>query len=129
MTTITIDGVEYPCRQTMAALVDFKEDTGKEAYEVSGLSDVAKLLYHQIRCSCEYEGKPFEMSFREFALRMSAEDVLRWADAVNAAAEEDGKKRRVASSDTSVAGIRHSGAGNVVGYVSSVKPCRYGGRV
>lgn len=93
-TTITIDGVEYPCRQTMAALVDFKEDTGREAYEVEGLSDVAKLLYHQIRCSCEYEGKPFEMSFRDFALRMSAEDVQRWADSVNAASDEGAKKKK-----------------------------------
>ena len=32
-----IDGVEYPVRQTMAALVDFREATGKEAYEITGL--------------------------------------------------------------------------------------------
>ena len=70
-TTIKIDGVEYPVRQTMAALVDFREATGKEAYEITGLSDACRMLYYQVRATAEADGRAFDMDFRTFALRVT----------------------------------------------------------
>lgn len=33
---IKIDGKEYPCRQTMGAMLRFKQETGKEVTEIGG---------------------------------------------------------------------------------------------
>lgn len=55
-TTIKIDGVEYPVRQTMAALVDFREATGKEAYEITGLSDACRM--RAVCCTTKYAPRP-----------------------------------------------------------------------
>lgn len=101
-TTIKIAGAEYPVRQTMAALVDFREATGKEAYEITGLSDACRMLYYQVRATAEADGRAFDMDFREFALRVTPEDIQRWGEAVNAENAENaenakGSKKKAAA--------------------------------
>lgn len=88
-----IDGIEYPVRQTMAALVDFREATGKEAYEITGLSDACRMLYYQVRATAEADGRAFDMDFRTFALRVTPEDIQRWGEAVNAENAKGSKKK------------------------------------
>lgn len=92
-TTIKIDGVEYPVRQTMAALVDFREATGKEAYEITGLSDACRMLYYQVRATAEADGREFDMDFRTFALRVTPEDIQRWGEAAGAENAKGSKKK------------------------------------
>ena len=92
-TTIKIDGAEYPVCQTMAALVDFREATGKEAYEITGLSDACRMLYYQVRATAEADGRAFDMDFRTFALRVTPEDIQRWGEAVNAENAKGSKKK------------------------------------
>ncbi len=92
-TIIKIDGAEYPVRQTMAALVDFREATGKEAYEITGLSDACRMLYYQVRATAEADGRAFDMDFRTFALRVTPEDIQRWGEAVNAENAKGSKKK------------------------------------
>ena len=92
-TIIKLDGAEYPVRQTMAALVDFREATGKEAYEITGLSDACRMLYYQVRATAEADGRAFDMDFRTFALRVTPEDIQRWGEAVNAENAKGSKKK------------------------------------
>lgn len=88
MNTITINGTEYPCRQTMGAFLRYKRETGKEATEIKGeLSEVLTFLYCCIKSACSAESKEFKYTLTEFADSVTMDDIDRWTAAMNAEAE------------------------------------------
>lgn len=95
--TIAYDGKEYPCRQTMGAMLRFKRETAKEATEIKAdsLSDLVTFLYCCITSECNHQKIPFDFTLQDFADGVSVDDLNAWAaqimqsgDGNNAAAEK-----------------------------------------
>lgn len=95
--TVTINGQAFPCRQTMGALLRYKEETGKEISDKAGFSELLTLLYCCIVSACKHDGIDFNMSLLDFADSIEPADVTRWITAVSENNEEtsdsDKKKR------------------------------------
>ena len=88
---ITINGKAYPCRQTMGAMLRFKQETGKEITATDGgLSDMCTYLWCCVASACRVDGIPFDMPLLDFADSISPEDMKAWTDAVNEGQEPDG---------------------------------------
>lgn len=81
---ITINGEKYPCRQTMGAMLRFKQETGKEVTEMEGLSDWVAFLYCCIVSATKYDTKKdFPLSLMDFADSVSSDMVVDWVKAVS----------------------------------------------
>lgn len=96
--TIKIGGKEYPCRQTMGALLRFKRETGKEITETDGsLSEMCVFLWCCVASACKADGVEFGMSLEDFADVLSPEELGAWAEALSARGKSKGageKKRQ-----------------------------------
>lgn len=92
---ITINGKAYPCRQTMGAMLRFKQETGKEITATDGgLSDMCTYLWCCVASACKVDGVPFDMPLIDFADSISPEDMKAWTDAVNEGQEPDGDEKK-----------------------------------
>lgn len=81
---ITINGKQYPCRQTMGAMLRFKQETGKEITATDGsLSDMCTYLWCCIVSACKSDGVAFDMSLMDFADSITPDTMQEWAQAVN----------------------------------------------
>ena len=61
-------GKEYPCRQTMGAMLRFKRETGREVTDMTdGVSDLCTYLYCCVVSACMADGVEFGMGLTEFA--------------------------------------------------------------
>lgn len=78
---VTINGVTYPCRPTMGAMLRFKKETGKEITEITdkSFSDLCAYLYCCVASASAADKKDFSMSLQEFADALSPEDMEAWA--------------------------------------------------
>ena len=86
---ITINGKAYPCRQTMGAMLRFKQETGKEVTEIGGnLSDICAYLFCCVASACKKDGVPFDMSLMDFADSITPDDLNQWTEVVNGTAEQ-----------------------------------------
>ena len=83
---ITINGVAYPCRPTMGAMLRFKEQTGKEITQLDGNSftDLCTYLWCCIVSACKREGKAFDLSLMDFADCIDPDDMQGWSEALQA---------------------------------------------
>lgn len=89
--TITVAGVEYPYIETMGALLDFQEETGK--LEPAGLAENLKYIYCVVRSACRRLGREFDMTFQEFADSLDPVEFDRLITAISFDKEpEDPKK-------------------------------------
>lgn len=80
---ITIDGKAYPCRQTMGAMLRFKQETGKEVTEMQdSFSDLCVFLWCCVVSACKRDDIPFTLSLMEFADSLSPEEMAGWADSL-----------------------------------------------
>ena len=80
---ITINGKAYPCRQTMGAMLRFKQETGKEVTELdNSFSDLCVFLWCCIVSACKHDGIEFNLSLMDFADSVSPEEMTAWTDAV-----------------------------------------------
>lgn len=78
-TYITVDGNDYPCRQTMGALLRFKQETGRDVTEMRGdLSDACVLLWCCVVSASAADGVEFGYSLTDFADRLSPEALTAW---------------------------------------------------
>lgn len=78
---IRINGVAYPSRMTMGAMMEFKERTGREITEMQGadLSMALTLLYCCIVSASRADGVPVAFaSPMEMADYMDANDFAAW---------------------------------------------------
>ena len=86
---IMINGKAYPCRQTMGAMLRFKQETGKEVTEIGGnLSDICAYLFCCVASACKKDGVPFDMSLMDFADSITPDDLNQWTEVVNGTAEQ-----------------------------------------
>lgn len=78
---VTVNGVTYPCRPTMGAMLRFKKETGKEVTELTGdsLSDLCAYLYCCVASASAADGREFKMTLMEFADALDPDDMADWA--------------------------------------------------
>lgn len=93
---VLINGVAYPCRPTMGAMLRFKKETGKEITEISstGFSDLCTYLYCCVASASAADGVPFDMDLLTFADALSPEQMNDWAASLQAEAEAPAKAEK-----------------------------------
>lgn len=94
--TIRINGIDYPARMTMGAMMEFRQLTGKEVTEMQGadLSLAVTLLYCCIHSAARADGIPVPFASPvEMADFMDADDFAAWqGDQFSAAPAAAGEK-------------------------------------
>ena len=77
---VTINGVTYPCRPNMGAMLRFKKETGKEITEITDKSftDLCTYLYCCVASASAADKVDFSMSLLEFADALNPEDMQAW---------------------------------------------------
>ena len=77
---VTINGVTYPCRPTMGAMLRFKKETGKEITEITDKSFtyLCTYLYCCVASASAADKVDFSMSLLEFADALNPEDMQAW---------------------------------------------------
>ena len=90
---VNINGVDYPCRPTMGAMLRFKNETGKEVTDIdmNSFSDICTYLYCCIKSACNADKIEFGYTLMDFADGISPEAMTQWVEAVTGG--EDEKKR------------------------------------
>lgn len=79
---ISINGEKYPCRPTMGAILRFKQETGKEVSEITGISDWIIYLYCCIASATKSDtGKDFPLPLMDFADSVPQELISKWVGA------------------------------------------------
>lgn len=78
---IKIGNEVFPCRQTMGAMLRFKQETGREVTEIDATSftDICTFLWCCIVSASKADGKKFKLSLMDFADSVSPEDMNEWA--------------------------------------------------
>lgn len=87
---IEIDGKNYPCYQTMGALMLLERETGKRAEQCDTLSDQCVFLWACCKSACRREGVEFDYTVEDFADNITPDDLLAWANAQSLAASAEG---------------------------------------
>lgn len=100
---ITVQGVEYPCYETMGAMLRFKQETGKEISEVdlSQLSFFSVYLWCCVASACAREKMEFAYSLMDFADNITTETMLAWTETlkkINGVEAADAEKKRTPES-------------------------------
>lgn len=98
---LEINGKKYPCRQTMGAMLLFKQLTNKEVTDIKGdISDMCTLLYCCIKSACRHDNIEFNLELMDFADSITPENIVAWSQVINEQAEdagiiqaEDGEKK------------------------------------
>ena len=80
---ITINGVAYPCRQTMGAMLRFKQETGKEITELdpSNFTELCTFFWCCVKSASKADGIEFNMPLLDFADNITPEIATAWAEA------------------------------------------------
>lgn len=89
---INIDGKAYPCRQTMGAMLRFKQETGREVTDIEpgSLSDLCTFLWCCIVSACKSDGVEFGLSLMEFADSIGPDEMQAWSGGTDAGAAQGG---------------------------------------
>ena len=96
---VIVNGVAYPCRPTMGAMLRFKRETGKEVTEITGdFSDMCAYLWCCVVSACRHDKIDFDYSLMDFADSLTPEDMTAWTNAIAAESVSkesgDGEKKR-----------------------------------
>jgi len=90
---ITVNGVSYPCRTTMGAMLRFKRETGRDVTQMDqSLTDLTTFLWCCICSASAHDGLDFGLSLIDFADAVMPEDVMAWARA-NEPGDDGGEKK------------------------------------
>lgn len=83
---IIINGKSYPCKQTMGAMLRFKQETGKEVTEIGqgDLTDLCTYLWCCVVSACKAEGVEFGMTLMDFADSLGTDEMQRWTEGQSA---------------------------------------------
>lgn len=92
---VTINGIAYPCRPTMGAMLRFKRETGKEVTEmnVESFSELCVYLYCCVASASAADGVEFDMDLMSFADSIAPDDLAKWATALQANTTKPSKKK------------------------------------
>ena len=63
---LVVGGREYPCRITMGAMLRYKEETGRDAADISDSTDIMTFLWCCVRSACNADHLHFDMSLMDF---------------------------------------------------------------
>lgn len=79
---VKINGVAYPCRPTMGAMLRFKKETGKEITEITdkNFTDLCTYLYCCVASASAADKVKFSMSLMDFADALNPKDMTAWAE-------------------------------------------------
>ncbi len=92
---ITINGVAYPCRQTMGAMLRFKQETGREATEMDGgFTDLCTYLWCCIVSACNADKIDFNLSLMDFADSIDPDAMAEWTNTLNDGSESQGEEKK-----------------------------------
>ncbi|MBE6245594.1 MAG: hypothetical protein E7108_08770 [Bacteroidales bacterium] len=97
---IKIRGKEYPCRQTMGALLRYKRETGQDIskLESSDASGMVIFLWCCVVSASKADGVEFNLSLEEFADSCELETLNSFTDQMAKEAGESKKKVKVSPS-------------------------------
>lgn len=91
--SIAINGVVYPFRLTIGAMMAYRHETGEDFTQFDG-SDITKLgciLYHGARCATLAEGREFPFADSEaFLSHLDMDDAARLLGMDNKKTDEEG---------------------------------------
>lgn len=93
MKKIKINGVLYPCRITMGAMLRFKRETGRDVSSMSSddISDMIVFMWACAASACAHDGVEFGMTIEQFADSLEPDSVQAfYADEVSS----DGSKKK-----------------------------------
>lgn len=81
---IIINGKHYPCRQTMGAMLRFKQETGREITEIEqgNFSDICTFLWCCVVSACKHDGVEFGLSLMDFADSIDPDTMTAWNEAI-----------------------------------------------
>lgn len=97
---VTVNGVAYPCRPTMGAMLRFKRETGKEVTDIqeNSFTDLCTYLYCCVVSACAADKIEFGYSLIDFADALSPEDMAAWTEQLQGdAKEEAGEEKKSVS--------------------------------
>lgn len=101
--TVTIEGKEYPIKNTMGAMLRFTQETGKEVNEVSTSSSLSAVYaWCCIKSACDHDKVDFDMSLMEFADSISVNEVTDILLALSASDEKASPKTEKEKSEKNV---------------------------
>lgn len=79
----------------MGAMLRFKRETGKEVTEIKGdVSDLCTYLWCCVASASKHDGIDFDLSLMDFADSISPEEVMAWANAINAESGTDNGEKK-----------------------------------
>lgn len=91
---VEINGVKYPIRATMGALVRYKQLTGKEVSEMDttkpATDELCTYYYCCLASACNADGVDFPFDLMRFCDTLTPETVSRMAEMLR----EDGKEKK-----------------------------------
>lgn len=91
--SIKVEGKEYPCAITMAAMDDFKEARGIEPHEAKTPYDILRLVYYSARAAAERHGDEYPYTERAFLNALDPEEGAACINAYAGAGNEESKKK------------------------------------
>jgi len=91
-------GESFPFELTMGAMLYFKKETGKEitAADLNDTTELLALLYSCVASGSEVSGHELPYTFQQFANRLTAEELKRWATAYMAEQAAEASKKKIA---------------------------------
>lgn len=94
--TVTIEGVQYPARLVMGALLLYRRETGEDvsAMRPDDVESMLRLMWCCIKCASQAAGQDFPYDFETFCNSITPQDVEDW----NAAMADDGGKKKATAS-------------------------------
>ena len=77
-----VDGVSYPCRMTLGAMLRFKRETGREVSEIAqgGISDIVTLIWCCTCSACKADGIQFNLSLEDFCDNLEPDELEKMTD-------------------------------------------------
>ena len=91
---IKLKGKEYPCRQTMGAILRYKRETGKDISQLdySDVSGMVIFLWCCVTSASKADGVEFDMGLDEFADSCEIQTLNDFTDQMTKDAGESKKK-------------------------------------
>lgn len=95
---IKINGVSYPCRETMGAMLRFRNETGRDVTKMnaSEVSDLCTYLWCCVASACKADGIAFDIPLMDFADSITPDVLTAWSEAraqESPAADGDSEKK------------------------------------
>lgn len=90
--TVEINGVSYPCRQTLGAMLLYKRETGRDLDASTGVSDMAVFFYCCVKSATNADGVDFPYDMQTFCDNLPLEALTAWSESFAAPAVGAKKK-------------------------------------